>query len=175
MLKVTFPIIAFAVFPCLAFTPLQMKEQSGWMSIQDAQTAVLKQKRPILIDLYTDWCGWCKVMDKKTYADKKVSSYIAEKFYPVKLNAESKEGITWAGRKFYFNPSVGANDIAVYLTGGRLSYPSTVIIAGDGSEPQAIPGYLKPREIEILLKYFGEGKYGKISFEQYQKSFSATW
>jgi len=114
-------------------------------------------------------------MDKKTYSDKKVIGYVQEKFYPVKLNAETREAILWSGKSFQFNHSYKTNDFAIFLTQGRLSYPTTVIIPADGSEPQAIPGYLTPNEIEIILKYFGEGHFGKISFEQYQRQFKGTW
>jgi thioredoxin-related protein len=114
-------------------------------------------------------------MDRKTYSDKKVISYLQEKFYAVKLDAETRNTITWSGKEFQFNPSYKTNDFALYLTQGRLSYPTTVIIPTDGSGPQAIPGYLTPSEIEIILKYFGEGKYGKQSFEDYQKIFKTSW
>ncbi len=153
----------------------QSQQRLSWINLQDAETALRKEAKPILIDLYTNWCGWCKVMDKKTYSNKNVTSYLGERFYTVKLNAETKERILWAGKTFDFNYSNQTNDIALYLTQGRLSYPTTVIIPANGGEPQAIPGYLTPKEIEVLLKYFGENKFGKISFEEYNKSFKTSW
>ena len=78
-------------------------------------------------------------------------------------------------KQFAFNPQYKTNEFAIYLTGGQLSYPTTVIIPTDGSGPQAIPGFLKPADFEIILKYFGEGKYGKVPFNEYRKTFKATW
>jgi len=150
-------------------------EKLKWMSLDDVQAGLKKEKRPVLIDLYTDWCSWCKVMDKKTYGNKEVSSYVQQKFYPVKFDAEGHSSITWNGRTYDFNTRHKAHDFAIYLTGGQLSFPTTVIIPADGSEPQAIPGYLSPNEFELIAKYFGEGKYGKVSFDEYQKSFKSTW
>ena len=69
-----------------------------WMSLSEVAANMQKEKRPILIDLYTDWCGWCKVMDKKTYSNKNVSAYLQQKFYSVKLNAEGTQSITWNGK-----------------------------------------------------------------------------
>src|SRR3982751_4302356 len=66
-----------------------------WLTLGEASDQLQKEKRPILIDLYTDWCGWCKVMDKKTYTNKQVIAYLQEHFYPVKLNAETKETLSW--------------------------------------------------------------------------------
>jgi thioredoxin-related protein len=156
--------------------PLKVAEPAiQWKSLPQAESANQLHNRPVIIDLYTDWCGWCKVMDKKTYTNKKVIQYLEEKFYAVKLNAETRDEITWSGKTFKFNPSYKINDIAVYLTQGNLAFPTTVFIPANGAAPQAIPGYLTPKQIEILLKYFGEDNYGKISFEAYKKTFKGEW
>ena len=161
------------VFSC-GQKPVTVADKTKWMTLQQVSDSLQKQKRPVLIDLYTDWCGWCKVMDKKTYSNKNVSAYLQDKFYAVKIDAESRQAFTWNGKSYTFNQNYRANDFAVYLTQGQLSYPTTVIIPVDG-EPQAIPGYLAPRELELLLKYFGEGHFGKKDFGEFQKEYKAVW
>jgi thioredoxin-related protein len=161
------------VFSC-AQKPIEKAEKMKWLTLQEAQDSLAKVQRPVLIDLYTDWCGWCKQMDKKTYANKQVSGYITEKFYAVKLDAESKKEFVWKGKTYKFNSEYKTNDFAIYLTGGQLSYPTTVFIPVNG-EPQAIPGYLAPAEFEELVKYFGEDKFGKVSFDEHRRNFKSSW
>jgi thioredoxin-related protein len=145
-----------------------------WMNLEEAAGKLQKEQRPILIDLYTTWCGWCRQMDKKTYSNKQVAAYVQEKFYPVKLDAETRAVLNWKGKEYRFNAGYRSNEFAVYLTHGQLEFPTTIIIP-PGGEPQAIPGYMEPKELELLVKYFGEGKYDKVSFDEYQKSFRPSW
>lgn len=151
------------------------KEGVQWITLQQAQDNYKKLPKPILIDLYTDWCGWCKVMDKETYANKQVAAYIMDKFYPVKLNAEQKQAISYQGKTYQFNSNYRTHEFAIYLTGGRLSYPTTVIIPGTGNHPQPIAGFLKPNQIEPIVKYFGEGQFGKIPYSDYEKNLKKVW
>ena len=150
-------------------------EKLKWLTLAEAEAKITSQKKAILIDLYTDWCGWCKVMDKNTYTNANVVQYIHDNFYPVKLNAETREVLNWRGKEFKYNDNYRVHDYAILLTGGQLSYPSTVILPADGSAPQVIPGYLKTPDMELILKYFGEGHYGKTPFETYRRDFTQTW
>lgn len=172
--KLAFLFAWIAIFSC-AQKPMEAVDKTKWLTIQEVSDNLKTEKRPVLIDLYTDWCGWCKVMDKKTYSNKKVSEYLAQKFYPVKVDAESKQAILWKGKSYQYNTQYRTNEFALYLTQGQLSYPTTVIIPADGGEPQAIPGFLEPKDFEIIVKYFGEGHYGKTPFDQFQKNFKTSW
>jgi thioredoxin-related protein len=160
---------------CSAQKPASTTEHIKWISLDEAVANMQKEKRPLLIDLYTDWCGWCKVMDKKTYSNKNVADYVGDKFYAVRINAETHDKITWNNKTYSFNTGYRSNEFAVYLTNGRLEFPTTIFIPADGSGPQAIPGYMAPKDFELPVKYFGDGGYGKIPFEEYQKSFKPSW
>jgi uncharacterized protein YyaL (SSP411 family) len=145
-----------------------------WMTVEQAVAKLQQEKRPVLIDLYTSWCGWCREMDRKTYSSKKVAAYLAAKFYTVKVDAETRAVIAWEGRTYGYSPQYRASEFALYLTHGRLEFPTTIIIT-PGDAPQAIPGYMEPGELEPVLKYFGEGAYKTQGFDEYMKSFSKTW
>ena len=155
--------------------PVPKENRVKWIGLAEAEANLKNEKRPILIDLYTDWCGWCKVIDKKTYSNKKLAAYLADKFYTVRLNAETTEQISWNGKAYHFNSAYKVNEFAVFITKGRLEFPTTIIIPTDGSEPQAIAGYLETKDFEMIAKYFGENNYGNTSFDEYQKKFKPTW
>jgi thioredoxin-related protein len=165
----------FTILIFLFVSSAPKREQMKWMSLAEAEANLQNEKKPVLIDLYTDWCGWCKVMDRKTYSNKNVAEYLGQKFYAARVNAETKEKIIWKQKAYQYNPSYRSNEFAVYITGGRLEFPTTIIIPDDGSDPQAIPGYLETKDLELILKYFGEGYYKRTPFGDYQKNFKSSW
>ena len=151
------------------------KEKITWMTVKEVQEKFKDNPKPIIVDLYTNWCYWCKVMDKKTYGNPNVISYINKHFYAVKINAETKETIEWSNKNYFYNPQNKMNDFALYVTNGQLGFPTTVIFPQLQKEPAAIPGYMAPKEMESILKYFGEGYYKTQNYMEFSKVFTKTW
>ncbi len=151
------------------------KEKVNWLTVAEMQAAYHKNPKPVLVDVYTSWCGWCKVMDKQTYSNSKVAAYINEKYYAVKIDAESKAEVEWNGVAYQYNAQNKVNDLAVYLLYGQMSYPSTVFLSSLDAKPAPLQGFLKPKEIESPLRFFGDGFYKSNSFPEFMKSFNGTW
>ena len=151
------------------------KEKINWLSIDEVNVKMKSDPKPIIMDIYTNWCYWCKVMDKKTYNNREVISYINQHFYAVKLNAETKQPVVWNNTTYNYDERNKVNDFALYATQGQLAFPNTVIFAQKQENPAAIPGFMEPKEIEVILKYFGDGNYKTQNFNEYSANFKAKW
>jgi len=147
----------------------------NWLGFQEAAKKMEIKELPVIIDVYTDWCGWCKVMDRKTYGKSKVAAYINEKFYAIKFNAESKEDIMWRGKIYRYDKQRGIHSLALELIKKDMGFPNTVFIPDEKSEPQSMAGYLTPKEFQVYLTYYGEAKNKSLDFESYARRFKPSW
>lgn len=145
----------------------------AWVSIDEVQTLMKKNPKKVYVDVYTSWCGWCKVMDKKTFTNKNVIKYINTNFYAVKLDAEQTDSIHFMGN--HYGMEGRTNQFAVQLLRGQLSYPSTVIMEEHFQNPQVIPGYQEVKNIEPILKYLAQNIYKTTPWEEYMKTFKGSW
>ena len=77
-------------------------QEINWISIEEAEIANKKEPRKVFIDVYTDWCGWCKKMDASTFEDPQIIKYLNENYYCVKLDGEDKNTYSQQGRHDWF-------------------------------------------------------------------------
>lgn len=146
-----------------------------WMSVQDAMKAYDAKPKPIFVDVYTDWCGWCKEMDRTSFRHPKLVEFINANFYPVKFNAESPDTVLFNGRQFSFNMDTRAHRLAEYLLDGQLEFPAMVFLPAPGEKPAALFGYMKARELEAPLRYFADSSLRAMSFIEFNKNFRGSW
>jgi thioredoxin-related protein len=148
-----------------------------WMTFEEAVAKSKIQKRKIFVDVYTNWCGWCKVMDKKTFNDPNVAKILNENFYPVKFNAEQREDITFNGTTFKFIPSGnnGTHQLAAALLSNQLSYPTVVFLDEEFRIIQPLPGYREAPEFHMISKFIGEGHYEAQKWEDFQKTYKSPF
>lgn len=140
-------LIAFVgtAFTAVLPTPAD-KAEIKWLSMEEAYALNLQSPRKIFVDVYTDWCGWCKRMDKDTFSNQDIAAYVNENYYAVKLNAESD-------RAFKLGKApMTERQVARQL--GVSGYPTVVFIHEDFRTIEPVPGYQQPTQFMQLLKAF---------------------
>ena len=161
--------VAFALISTSA-----AQETVKWYSIEEAIQLASQEPRVLVIDVYTDWCGWCKRMDKDTFADPAVAEVMNKHFYPVKLNAEGKEDIVIGDKTFKFvdNGRRGYHEIAARVTNGRLSYPTISYVDDQGRVLEAAPGYKTADQFKVYLAYYSDDTYKTQTFQDFSASYT---
>ncbi|MFC2107326.1 thioredoxin family protein [Bacteroidota bacterium] len=152
------------------------KEHLKWYTFEEVTELVKTQPRPVLVDVYTDWCGWCKKMDKATYENPGIIKYMNENYYAIKFNAETKDTVIFHGKEFLNTRASqrrGSHDLAIALLQGKMSYPTTVFLNGELQLLTAAPGYLDAPKMEPILYFFAEEAYKNQTFEDFQKEFKS--
>ncbi|WP_412986630.1 thioredoxin family protein [Pontimicrobium sp. IMCC45349] len=166
-------IIVFA-FTLVSFST-QAQEKIKWLSWEEAIALNEENPKKILVDVYTNWCGWCKRMDTSTFSETEIIEYINTNYYAVKLNAEQKEDINYKGHQFKYDPTKsrrGTHELAVALLDGNMSYPAFVFLNADEQKITLLKGYQAATDFIVVLKYIGEEKYKTSTFEDYKKETS---
>lgn len=167
-------LLSLILIPTLLFANPEPKT-INWISFEKAIELNKTNPKPILIDVYTDWCTWCHKMDASTYNEEVIVDYINENFYAVKLDAEQKEDIIFNDHTFKFvaNGRRGTHQLAASLLNGKMSYPSTVFLNKNQEMVQAIPGYLQAPIMEKLINYMGKEIYLNKEWDTFDKEFKS--
>ncbi len=172
----------WTLFSCNANTTESQTETNTpngikWMTFEEAVKKAETDKNPknIFIDLYTSWCGWCKVMDKQTFTDPNVIELMNKYFYPVKFDAEGKDPITFKGQQFVFVPEGrnGYHQLAADFMQGKMSYPTFMFLNPKFEVITPISGFVKPEDFEPIVNFLGQNKYldPNNKWEDFQKNY----
>ena len=154
-------------FILLFSLPVFAQEKIEWLTWEQALEKQKTERKKVFIDLYTDWCGWCKKMDASTFQDAEIIKHINKYYYPVKFNAEQKDTVTFNGHDFVFIPNGkrGTHTFAMSLLDNQMSYPSFVILDENYTRLHIIKGYQKPDSLEGLLLFFASNQF--LNYKKY--------
>lgn len=162
-----------------------------WYTIEEAQTLAAKQPRPFFVDVYTDWCGWCKHMMRTTFSNPDIAKYIQNNYYPVRYDAETTDTINYKGKRYINsdfvryqaalakNPNTPrktkfTHDLAKTILQGRLSYPTIVYIDKQGKE-NPVSGHMDVNKIQPFLVYFAENLNVSTPFEEFMHMYFCSF
>ena len=174
-------IFRFLVLILFFSSDLTFSQNIKWMSLEKALEAQKVLPKKIIMDVYTTWCGPCRLLDKKTFGNPDVSRYISQNFYAVKFNAEGDEEIFFYDKKFSnpnYNPDrKGRNsthDFTKFL--GIRGYPTIIFFSEEGDPIIPLTGYFNVRQIEPYLKMIKRGDYSVFKdsddIEKYIENFA---
>mgnify|MGYP001787500095 FL=1 len=176
MKKIVFTLVVVLI----SISATAQKDKINWMSLEEAEAAQAVSPKKIMMDVYTTWCGPCKMLDTNTFQNKDVVKYVNEHYYAVKFNAEGNEKINFKDNLFE-NPDYDPNRIgrnAQHQLAGALritAYPTIVFFNESGETLLPIPGYKTPNQLELYLKLFLNNDHEKINtqeqWDQYQRDF----
>ena len=139
----------------LLFAPSAFAQGPAWTDWNTAYANAVKEKKVILVDAYTDWCGWCKRMDKDTYANSDVIKELGDGFIAVKFNPEKAGSYTVDGQTYNAQQLLGQ-----LSNNQRMGYPTTFFVLPDGKNTTImVQGYQPAKEfIDILRQVRTEAK-----------------
>ncbi|MDR0559169.1 MAG: DUF255 domain-containing protein [Prevotellaceae bacterium] len=173
--KIKIGKLLIALIILLAGFQLQLTAQSGkkvkWMTFTEAVEASKKEPRKIFIDIYANWCGWCKVLDNSTFSDSAIIRILNEKYYPVKINSESRDKLKFKEYEMTYA------ELAISLgsePGQNLGLPTCVFLNESQDLLTRLPGYIKPDTMKPVLLYFAENHHITTKWEDYFKEYVTT-
>lgn len=171
-------LLALLFLPSFIFAQTK-SGQINWITWDDVEAKMEKEPRKVMVDVYTDWCGPCKMMNNTTFKDPKVVEYINNNYYAIKFNAEGPKEVTFRGTT-YKNEAYDANksgrngthDLtrAIAPVNGRIAYPTIVYMDENFGILSPVQGFYKPEQIMPVLSYFGENIYKDKTWEEYTKA-----
>ena len=158
-------------------------QEINWMSLDEVREAQKTNPKNVLIDVYTNWCGPCKLMDRNTFSNTDIIRIINENYYAVKFNAEGNDTVTFMD-KVFTNPNFdsaktqkrnSSHQLTQFL--GINAYPSTLFFDSDMNYLTPVKGYLNPKQIEIYLLLFKDDTYKNVKsqsdFDNFVKNFKS--
>lgn len=174
-------LIILTTFLSLSVSLFAQKPDNGvhWMTYQEAVEAQKKEPKKIVMDIYTNWCGPCKMLEKNTFSNPELAKYINENYYPVKFNAEGNEEITYKGTTYtntgYVAGKTGRNAThpfaSIGATNGKLAYPTIVILNENFDLITPFVGYKTADQLSPILHFFIESnEINQDSFNKYMES-----
>lgn len=108
----------------------------NWVDFNTGFAQASAEGKIAVIDCYTEWCGWCKVMDKKTFSDSGISSRLNEKYIAIKFNPEL------AGEYYIGGDTLTGRQLLMGLSNNKPSgYPTFFFYVPQGRKMFQVPGY----------------------------------
>ncbi len=149
--------VLFLLGACFVAFSMKSGDEIKWVDFNKGYEIAKKKNKIMLVDVYTDWCGWCKRMDRDAYAVASVSEVVNKDFVAVKFNPE-QQGVVYSYMGKTYNGEQLAGVISNYSITG---YPTTVFIYPKGKKAEVVVGYKNAEQMLPILADYKKKFYGK--------------
>lgn len=155
------------------------KPQIDWITWQEAEKRMADEPKKVLVDVYTKWCGPCKMMNQTTFQDPTVVEYVNKNYYAIKFDAEGPKTVEFKGSIFknegYDPNKTGRNSThdltrAIAPVNGRIAYPTIVYMNEDFQIVTPVQGFQKTPQLMPILSFIAEEAYKTQTFQEYTSS-----
>jgi thioredoxin-related protein len=130
-----------------------------WYKYDEGLAKAKKEKKHVVLHFYTNWCGWCKRMDKQTFADQQVRRVLNEDYVTIRVNGQSGENVSIDGKD--------ATERQVAGMYGVRAYPITWFLKPSGERIAPKSGYCSAEEFLYILNWVKDDLYEKMSFQEF--------
>jgi thioredoxin-related protein len=132
----------------------------NWMGYTEGMQKAKETGKPLIVDYYTTWCKYCKLMDEQTYSDPEVIALVNNNFIAIKVNAEGTAEVVDNGKKMTERDLAASNKIS--------GYPTIWFFDEKGAPIAPLPGYSAPADFKPVLTFITSGAYAKgIKYPEY--------
>lgn len=146
-----------------AKTKTAAPQEPLWLQYHEGLEKARTENKYIMVDFYTDWCTYCKKMDKEVYSQESIKKRLRESFTSVKVNAESRKKVKLEGK------DISQKDLARVFR--VQSYPTIWFIDPQGKPIFPLPGFLPADNFAMVLDYVSSASYQTTDFQAYTKNY----
>ena len=134
----------------LAPVPVTAADQITWYSHEEGMALGASEGKKIFINFHADWCKFCRTMDRQTFKDAGIISYLDSHFISIKVDVEREKSIA---KKYNINP-----------------LPDTWFLSEKGDVIGNKPGFLSAKDLMPVLQFIQTESYLKMSYRQFKES-----
>jgi thioredoxin-related protein len=139
-------------------------QSEAFESLEKALVDAKSQDKLVLVDVYTNWCNWCKKLDRDVYPAPEVQKELHSYFMSAKINAESGTLHTFGSKQ--------RSESQIAAEWKVTGYPTILFLNPAGDIIERLSGYMPPKDFASALRYIGTRAYHTTSFEQWQAAHS---
>jgi thioredoxin-related protein len=136
------------------------KSSPQWVPLDEAVKKAAGSSKYVFVEVYTDWCGYCRKLNATTLRAQPVLNELNKNFQSVRLNAESPKTVLWKGKK--------VSERQMATNWGVTGFPTMLFLNGKGEIIGSYSAYADTKLMVSLLTYISSGAREKnVSFDAF--------